>query len=290
MKTNRPIAELIRARTSWRAYLSSPIEQAKKQRLREEMDSVAAAAPFGTRLRFELIELPELAPEALRALGTYGFIKGARYFLAGTAGEGDRRFEDYGFALESLILLATDLGLGTCWLGGSFSNSAFASQLRAGPGERVPAVSPVGYPTGQRAMRDRLIRFVAGSKARRRWDELFFSEQPGRPLTPEEAGPFAEVLELVRLAPSASNKQPWRIVRARGGEAFHLLLERTPGYNEGFSRFGKADLQRLDMGIALCHFELAASEAGLRGSWSTEEPGFGLPAGSAHVATWSPVR
>ncbi|MGI5864675.1 MAG: nitroreductase family protein [Myxococcales bacterium] len=290
MQTTRPIADLIRARTSWRAYLSEPIEESKKQRLREEMSSVVAEVPFGTRLRFELIELPELDPKALRALGTYGFIKGARSFLAGTAGEGERRFEDYGFALESLILLATDLGLGTCWLGGSFSNSAFASQLGAGPGEMVPAVSPIGYATDQRAMRDRVIRLVAGSKSRKPWEELFFSEELGRPLAPAEAGPYAEVLELVRLAPSASNKQPWRIVRARGGEAFHLLLERTLGYNEGFLRFGKADLQRLDMGIALCHFERAAREAGLPGRWSTEEPGLSLPAGIAHVATWSPAR
>ena len=36
------------------------------------------------------------------------------------------------------------------------------------------------------------------------------------------------VLEMVRRGPSASNKQPWRVVRA--GERWHLYLQRTRGY------------------------------------------------------------
>ena len=33
-----------------------------------------------------------------------------------------------------------------------------------------------------------------------------------------------------------------------------------------------ADLQRVDMGIAMCHFELAARERGLAGRWVVEQP------------------
>jgi len=60
---------------------------------------------------------------------------------------------------------------------------------------------------------------------------------------------------MVRIAPSASNKQPWRIVKIEG--AWHFFLERTKGYGDGiiFKLLKLADIQRLDMGIAMCHFE-----------------------------------
>jgi hypothetical protein len=33
-----------------------------------------------------------------------------------------------------------------------------------------------------------------------------------------------------------------------------------------------ADLQRVDMGIAMCHFELTARELGLGGRWVVDDP------------------
>ena len=75
------------------------------------------------------------------------------------------------------------------------------------------------------------------------------------------------------MAPSASNKQPWRVVRR--GDDWHFYLQRTKGYGKGSALFAVlrlADLQRVDLGIALCHFELAARELGLAGEWVLDEP------------------
>ena len=36
---------------------------------------------------------------------------------------------------------------------------------------------------------------------------------------------------------------------------------------------GEIRLQEVDMGIALCHFELAAAELGVAGSWQQANPG-----------------
>ena len=74
---------------------------------------------------------------------------------------------------------------------------------------------------------------------------------------------------MVRLAPSASNRQPWRIIAGRSRKDFHFFLERTPGYNN--NRFVKSDLQRVDMGIAMCHFELAMKESGFNGYMDNHE-------------------
>jgi hypothetical protein len=47
------------------------------------------------------------------------------------------------------------------------------------------------------------------------------------------------------------------------------------------------DLQRVDMGIAMCHFELASDELGLTGRWATAEPAIKKPDDSTeYVASW----
>lgn len=38
-----------------------------------------------------------------------------------------------------------------------------------------------------------------------------------------------------------------------------------------------ADMQRIDMGIAMSHFELAAHELGLKGKWKFREPAIAKP-------------
>jgi hypothetical protein len=110
---------------------------------------------------------------------------------------------------------------------------------------------------------------MAKSDRRKTWAELFFDGKPGNPLGQEHAGPFAEALEAVRIGPSASNRQPWRVVRE--GAICHFFLQRTSGYDK---MTGEIKLQEVDMGIALCHFEEAAKEAGVPGNWTGARPAF----------------
>ena len=96
------------------------------------------------------------------------------------------------------------------------------------------------------------------------------------------------------MAPSATNRQPWRIVRAGraddAGYDWHFHLQRTKGYGKGsplFAALRIADLQRIDLGIAMCHFDLVAREAGLDGRWVVDDPGLALPGrGVEYAATW----
>ena len=247
--------------------------------------------PFGAPVRFALIAATAGDRAALKGLGTYGFIDGAAGFIVGAVERGAGDLEDYGCLMERAILLATDLGLGTCWLGGSFRKSRFARAFALGRNELMPAVAAVGYPEDDGYSRDR-IRRMAGSNFRRPQRELFFDAVFGVPLEPVAAGAYAGALELVRWAPSASNRQPWRIVRTPAG--WHFFLERTRGYGKGtllFAVLRMADLQRVDMGIAMCHFELAAREAGLDGGWVRQDPGIAAPhAAVEYIATWRPSR
>lgn len=280
MRLSRPVTEIIKVRCSYRAYDGRPLEPAARDALQAQLEA-PQRGPFGNEVR--LVLLGERRPsEQPRKLGTYGVISGAPCFLVGSVREGQHALEDFGHVFERVVLAATDLGLGTCWLGGTFKRDQFGMALGAGSDEIVPAVSPVGYPRGRRSLVDSVFRWAAASKKRKPWSDLFFDNDLSTPLTEEAAGSYATALEMVRLGPSASNRQPWRLVRA--GDGFHLYLQRTPGYQGRFS----VDLQRLDMGIATCHFELTARELGLAGRWRVEAPPVASPpAHTSYVATWT---
>ncbi len=289
MYYQQSVIELMRQRFSCRVYAARPIEAELQYQLRNFMQALRAG-PLGASLRFELAAATEQDRQSLRGLGTYGFIKGAAGFIVGAAGSGDRNLEDYGYVLEGIILRATDLGLGTCWLGGTFTKSSFARKISAQPEELLPAVASVGHIGDLEAARDGLVRQYAGSDRRLPWASLFFSEGFGSALTSEAAGEYATALEMVRLGPSASNKQPWRVVRA--GSLWHFYLQRTPGYRHGFlQRLVKVDdMQRVDMGIAMCHFTLAAREAGFAGEWQVSDPKLQTPDNlTEYVVSWRPI-
>jgi nitroreductase len=277
---SRPVTDLIEARSSWRSYDLQPLEEGLRQKIQEYL-AEKTRGPFGHKTRFLLIETDKTSLELPVRLGTYGFVKNARSFIAGAVTSGPRHWEDYGYQLEEIILKMTDLGLGTCWLGGTFKRGEFGKILGVLKDEIIPAVTPVGYRTEGRSMRDRVIRWGAKSHSRKPWETFFFDKDFGTPLTVSEAGEYAHVLEMIRLAPSASNKQPWRFVRL-GGD-LHLYLQRTPNY----SGFGHSlDLQRVDIGIAMCHLELSAREAGLAGRWESDPPEISLPKHAEYIVTW----
>lgn len=276
------MSELIAERHSWRSYRREPLERDTRDLLRAAISHLEQS-PFQTRMRFSLIDADK--SDAGRIKGTYGVISGAGSFLVGAVEPGDMMFEDFGYAFEELILFATSLGLGTCWIGGTFSRSLFGEKMGLRPGEIIPAVTPVGYRAHRRSLVDSLFFLSAGSRNRRPWTELFFDNDFSTPLTQKRSGEYATTLEMVRLAPSAVNKQPWRIVRKDG--RFHFFICRSPGYR---SLFSAVDLQRIDLGIAMFHFHSCARESGLEGSWEIVDPGITsvLPPSTGYCASWIP--
>ncbi len=285
MSFTTPVEELITARFSCRHYLERPIDAQERRRLASAA-AVPQSGPFGTQPRFELLVATERDRNALRGLGTYGFIRGATGFIVGAVTDGEKNLEDFGYVMERLILLATDLGLGTCWLGGTFTKSRFARRIRLQPGEQIPAVASVGYIRGRRTAADAIARAVAGSSHRHSWETLFFDGHLGLSLGREEAGAYATPLESVRLGPSASNKQPWRIIRQ--GSVWHFYMQRARLYRpRPLGLVQIADMPRLDMGIAMCHFELTARELGLAGEWQLQAPSLEIPEGRIdYVVSW----
>ena len=278
----------MRERFSCRTYLRKPIEDGIQARLRAFLEGLGPG-PFRSRTRFGLLAAASEDERALQGLGTYGMIRSPQGFIVGAMGPGPKNLEDFGYLMERAILEAADLGLGTCWLGGSFRKSRFSKSIGVAGDETVPAVASLGYSADAERSGGWAGR-ASKRSVRLAPEKLFFSGGFDRPLGAEESGALAPALEAVRWAPSASNKQPWRIVRGAG--RWHFYLQRTKGYGKGLlSKLSPmADVQRLDLGIAMCHFELAARELGFSGTWELADPGIGLPDDlTGYTATWREV-
>lgn len=247
--------EAMKRRVSVRGFDSAPLSLEETMALQKAFMR-NALGPFGGRPRFALAR-PE---DGLSRIGTYGVIKGGPAFIVGAVANGPFAPEDFGYCLQGVVLEATVLGLGTCWLGGTFNRGFAAKAIGAKDGELLPCVTPVGRPLDRRAFMDRAIRAFAGSDGRKEASELFFAGNFSKPLS--DAAAYAAVLEAVRLGPSASNKQPWRIVKR--GDAFDLYLYEDKIYN---AALGPNRLQDVDMGIAMMNFEAACRALSLQGSW-----------------------
>jgi len=283
---SNPIREIIPKRYSCRTYVRTAID-GQTQSLLRAMIAAQRQGPLGGWARFELTAGEEGDLSELKGLGTYGFISGATGYIVGATSQDARHLEDFGYLMEAIILYATDLGLGTCWLGGTFTKTSFGHKIAVSKDELVPSVVSVGYIAPKPRRLERLIRRGAHGDRRLAWDKLFFEGDYGTPLSREATDGYATALEMLRKAPSASNKQPWRVVK--DGKRWHFFLQRTPGYREGrlVRLTTVADLQRIDMGIAMCHFELTAREVGREGRWVVEKPEIeGVNEMSEYTVSW----
>lgn len=261
MEFQKSVMELIKIRKSSRTYDEIKIEKSTEDKLINYMETLNNTTKIGARF----VVTNDNSKEEEQKLGTYGVIKGAKTFIVGIMDKKEENAVEFGYLFEKIILFATDLGLQTCWMGGTFNKSQFRNTLNLAENEFIPIVSPIGIRKEKPRVFESTMRLVAGSDKRKDWSELFFEESASNPLNKEHLGDYAVPLEMVRIGPSASNKQPWRIIK--NGNQFQFFLCRTKGY--GVMEY---DIQRNDMGIAKCHFELSAIEKGLKGRWNVENP------------------
>jgi nitroreductase len=283
----KSVQELIKTRTSCRSYIAQPIAIEKQERIKDFLDA-NLKGPFGSNTRFKLISATHDDSEQIKQLSTYGFIKGATGFIIGAVDQNsEKNMEDYGYMLEKIVLIATDLDLGTCWLGGTFHKSSFAQKISIKENEILPAVAAIGNRMAKPTALDSVVRWVAGSKNRKAWEELFFMNDFDTPIPQKLVTDYETPLEMLRLGPSASNKQPWRIIKEQEKNIFHFFLQRTKNYYRNLKLLKWADLQRIDMGIAICHFELSSNEMGLSGQWKTIDPKLPvLPELTEYIISW----
>ena len=133
--------EAIERRKSRRTFEQRQIEQADTKRLTELCNIFR---PYPDVRAVFCSDSPDEVYKG--AIGQYGKIKGATAFIA-FIGDTESQYvnERIGYIGEGIILEATSLGLDTCWVGGFFRPEVAEKLAGTRKGERVYAITPVGY-------------------------------------------------------------------------------------------------------------------------------------------------
>lgn len=204
-----------------------------------------ASAPFDGRFAIRRAAFPADGPTRP---GSYGVVRGAVSYMLLYVG--DRAIDRMagGFAMERIVLEATRRQLATCWIGGTFRKSTFGVAADPVDGMRLTIVVPIGYSAERKRFVERLTSFAARSRTRLPFSRLFSGDTEW----------CAEPLEMMSLAPSSVNSQPWRAV------ASSTAVE--------FTATAAGVLHDIDMGIGLCHFCLTAESLGMNGRLTVDNP------------------
>ena len=261
------VTDLIRQRKSIRTFDGQPLSVEDRSAL--ESYTASPTNPFPVPITFRLLDAKE-----------YGLsspvIVGADTYLAAKV-EKIPNFEiAYGYSFEKVCLYALSRGIGTVMLAASLSRAAFEKAMAVKGGEVMPVASPVGYPAKKKSIRESLMRKGLKADDRKPFDRLFFEGDFNHSLP--ESKSFAKALEMARWAPSAANAQPWRAVV--DGDSVHFYEAKT------MKDSPLGDIQKVDVGIALAHFDMTLEEEGVKGTYSFSDPEIAAPENTHYIVTY----
>lgn len=237
--------EAIKTRRSVRNYSGIALTEEHKAQVFEYIkDEQNLLGPLGNTIRIAYKEIADV--KSNKKIGTYGFIKNAPAFLICSCENNRENLLDLGVVFEDLILFFQSIGIHSCWLGGTFDRKKLQGEYKLPEDAFIPIISPLGYGADRPHLFEKVIRKAAKSDNRKDFDLLFFMNDFKTRISDPS---LREILEYVRLAPSASNKQPWRVVIS-DNQIAHFFIERTPKYGDSLGY----DIQMVDIGIALAHY------------------------------------
>ena len=259
--------DLIKKRRSVRTFDGKGISEEDLNKIREF--SKTADNPYGLEIEWFFLDTKK---ESFNV----PVISGCSNYITGKIKRVEHAEEAFGYSFEKIVLYAQSLGVGTTWIAGTMDRKAFEKAIDLKDDEIMPCISPLGYAADKMTFREVMMR--KGIKADSRKDEkgLFFDEEFGVPLYLDNE--IKEALDGINWAPSAVNKQPWRIIKQ--GNTFHF-------YKKGeLKGEGVIDVQKIDMGIALCHFDLILKEKGINAQFVIEDPKLSSTEGVEYIASY----
>lgn len=215
--------EIILHRKSQRSFTEEELKEELIQKIQDEIIEVNAESALE-------IEFVEDGSRAFSHFGkSYGLFKNVRSLLLLKGNPGQAHFrEKIGYYGEKLLLFAESLGLGTCWVGGTFDRESFSYPEE----EHVQAVILLGY-AAESGWKGRILHSLLPSK-KKPWEARIEGDAP----YPKWV---RQGMEAAALAPSALNKQK---------PVFH--------YHSGILTAtveNRDEMDMVDLGIAKCHFD-----------------------------------
>jgi nitroreductase len=249
------ITETIKKRKSCRTYSHVALTPADKKNLERFLIENNKGLENEV-VNFQIIEKDDVDKQMKL---DYGIIKGHNAYILGTSKTSLASRVNYGYLMEKVVLKATEMNMSTCWIG-VFDNKYF-NEVFLEDGFEIPSIVIVGYSNDKPTYQDKFLRFSVKASKRQGWDKMFFNYELKTPLTPEYIKKYSDSLEMVRLAPSSGNTQPWRVYFNDTTNEFHFFKKIIS------KRYELRGVHDIDMGIAIAHFELTSFQNGLSGSW-----------------------
>ncbi len=173
--------EVIQTRKSVRKYIDKPVETKKI----EQVMTAAQLAPSwrnGQCWKFIVVNDPQKKKELIRCTGTFNMSwLGKEHAIIVACGNPEQSgfrndkyyyMVDVAIAMENLVLAATALGLGTCWIG-AFDEKKMKALLNIPQNFRIVAITPLGYPAKKEGVAGQIARKVIRSKKRKILSEVY---------------------------------------------------------------------------------------------------------------------
>ena len=190
----------------------------------------------------------------------------APHYIIVTSNKGNDYLQNIGFAMEEVVLKLTTLGLATCWLECNIKREDILEFVELADSdeeqndtiveseekneeleevnlEEPYAIIAFGYPEGN----EKLFR-INKDVDRKSMNHVC------RKLDKN----LEEIVEALRWAPSMKNSQPW--VLYNNSNMIHLYEEKQ--------KKNLKDTNKISMGIALRHFDIACNKFGLEVDYS----------------------
>lgn len=269
------IAEVIKKRRSCRSYDQEILKSSDKKILEDFIKS--NVQNIGNEKAALFIVEKEKEDKIMKL--DYGMIEGHCNYIIGTCKSSIISRLNFGYVMEKVVLKATEANISSCWIG--YFDKDYFTEVTVDPGFEIPSIVVVGYPKEKSTLKEKVVRFSLNATKRANWEQLFFNYKFQTPLQREAMEKYGDCLEMVRLAPSTGNTQPWRIYFDELEKEFHF-------YKKPISKsYELKGLHDIDMGIALSHFELMCDENHLAGRWIEHSNESILPIGNLqYMMTW----
>lgn len=171
--------EAINARKSIRRFLDTPVE---REKIRELLEAAIRAPSAMNKQCWRFVAVTDketIAKLAKTNMVFNGWLKDAPaviVFCADPKESGDMNdlpyyMWDAALAAQNLVLAATDMGLGTCYLA-AYDEKKVKELLGIPEKLRVVCMTPLGYPTEKRSLGEKIMKAAAGSSKRMPVDEV----------------------------------------------------------------------------------------------------------------------
>jgi nitroreductase len=178
---------------------------------------------------------------------SYGMISGVKSFIALV---GNNKIENFkqklGYYGEMIVLEATSIGLGTCWVGGTYDNKKCKSHIKFNEQDELVCIIVIGHTPKELSIKEKVVKKL--NEKNKRLEDIVISNK-------NNICSWIEIgIKCALKSPSALNKKEISYeIYENKIKAF--ISSKNHGYEE------------IDLGISMLHFELGADSEGYKGNW-----------------------